>query len=408
MGAKINACDAALGSSGGEIQVYPAEGKAGSIDTQVTINGSHTLKFFPGTYPSAFVDTGADGIIRLKSNSKIVGSGRDTILQESSANNLSAARNHWTVIINYDGSINNGAATDNIHITDLQIRGAAESYNSAPQTIALGNCRSCSVERVWLNGTKTIGIQAGGSSEAGNYARDVVISDNMFTNVASQNIAIVNGENIKVLNNRIITPGQDNRNAPGCVPIDVEPNNSTDRIRNLEVSGNLIDATKSVFSWGVKVLHGILIQNTVGIPTNSYGPIYVSNNRVEGASLSSPGMNISGVGIWVNGASNVHLIKNFVRRLYDGIKISSSTNFEMSDNTIVSCGFTSNISVLIEGANVSGVVKGNHVYIDPASKLAAGEDAAISEVAKSGSGVLFTGNQAGSIDTSLPGSRVNR
>ncbi len=409
LGAKINACDAQLGKNAGEIQVSPASGKQGSIDTQVTISSFHTLKFAPGTYPSAYVDPGPDGIIRLKSNSKVVGSGSsNTILQESSAPTLSAARNHWTVIINYDGSLSNEAATDNIHVTDLQIRGAAESYNSAPQTIALGNCHNCSVERVWLNGTKTIGIQAGGSSEGGNYASDILISDNQFTNVASQNIAISNGENIKVLNNRMITPGQDSVNAPGCVPIDVEPNSRKDRVRNLEFRGNLIDATKSIFATGVKVLHGILIQNTVGIPPDTYGPVYVTNNRVEGALLSATGIYIAGVGIWINGASNVHLIDNTVRRVYDGIKISSAANFEMTNNTVISCGFTANTSVIIEGTGVSGVVKGNRIYVDPNSRLVEGEDAFISETATSGSGVLYVGNQTGGIITSLRGSRIQK
>jgi parallel beta-helix repeat protein len=408
LGAKINACDAQLGQSEGEIQVSPAPGKAGSIDTQVTVSSLHTLKFAAGTYPSAYIDPGPDGIIRLKSNSKIVGAGWNTILQESSMSTLSAQRNHWTVIINYDGSLSNEATTDNIHITDLQIKGATDSFNSAPQTISLGNCRNCSVERVWLNATKTEGIAAGGSSEGGNYARDVLISDNQFTNVASQNIAVVNGENIKVLNNRMITPGQDSSAAPGCVPIDVEPNSPRDHIRNLEFRGNVIDATKSVFASGVKVLHGILIQNTVGIPVNAYGPIYVTNNRVEGAALSATGNYIAGVGIWINGASNVHLSNNSVSRIYDGIKISSASNFEMINNTVVSCGFTANVAVLIEGTNVSGVVRGNRISVDPTSNLAAGEDADIAETATSGSGVLYTGNQARNIGLSLRGSRIEK
>ncbi|MBD0369796.1 MAG: DUF1565 domain-containing protein [Pyrinomonadaceae bacterium] len=407
LGAKINACDAALGNNAGEIQVSPAAGKAGSIDTQVTISSFHTLKFAAGTYPSAFIDSGPDGIIRLKSNSKIMGAGTSTVLQESSAQ-ISAAYNKWTVIINYDGSLRNEATTDNIHITDLQIKGAANSFNSAPQTISLGNCRNCSVERVWLNGTKTIGINAGGSSVDGNYARDVLISDNLFTNVASQNISVVNGENIKVLNNRMISPGQDDRNAPGCVPIDVEPNSPQDRIRNLEFRGNVIDATKSVYTTGVKVLHGILVQNTVRIPANSYGPVYVTNNRIEGALLSASGNYIAGSGIWINGASNVHLSDNTVRRVYDGIKISSAANFEMINNTVISCGFTANLAVLIEGGDVSGIVRGNRIYVDPSSKLAAGEDGAIAEKAVDGPGVLYSRNQADSIGLSLRGSRIEK
>lgn len=52
-----------FGQKEGENHVYPASGKAGSIDTQVTISSLHTLKFFPGTYPSAYLDNGPDGII---------------------------------------------------------------------------------------------------------------------------------------------------------------------------------------------------------------------------------------------------------------------------------------------------------------------------------------------------------
>jgi parallel beta-helix repeat protein len=404
LGAKINAADSALGARAGEIWVYPAQGAAGSIDTQVTVGSRHTLRFFAGLYPSSY-QAGSEGIIRLKSGASAVGSGWDAILRESSRGTY----NPWTVFINYDGSIDNGAASDDIHISNLKIEGAAGLYGSAKQAISLGNCRGCSVERVYLRATKSIGIQAGGGSDHGNFARDVTIADNVLEWVASQALACVNCSGVSFLRNKVIHPGPltAEGNPPGNVPIDIEPNSPSDTMTNVQISDNVVDASGGATWCGGSIctLHGIVVQNGVGVPANRFS-VSVTNNRVIGSEIADTMHHISGAGIWVIAAPNTKVVGNYAQRTMDGIKVTSASNFTLERNEIVSTGFTANFALLVEGTNVSGVVSGNTVRVDSRSPYAAGEDALIVETATSGAGVTYSSNRAGGITLSLPRSRI--
>jgi parallel beta-helix repeat protein len=405
LGAKINAADSALGARAGEIWVYPARGPAGSIDTQVTVGSRHTLRFFAGVYPSNYL-AGSEGIIRLKSGASVVGSGWDAILRESSRGTY----NPWTVFINYDGSVDNRAATDDIHISNLKIEGAAPLYGSARQAISLGNCRGCSVERVYLRGTKSIGIQAGGSSERGNFARDVTIADNVLESVASQALACVNCSNVSFLRNKVVKPGPATAggNPPGNVPIDIEPNASTDTMLNVLIQENVVDATGGATNCGgssICTLHGITIQNGASIPNARYS-VSVTNNRVIGSDIPNKMSYIQGAGIWLIGAPNTKVVGNYIQRTLDGIKVTSAANFTVERNEIVSTGYTANYAMLIEGTNVSGVVSNNTLRVDPRSPYHEGEDAVIVETATSGAGVTYSSNSAGGVKLSLPRSRV--
>jgi hypothetical protein len=408
LGAKINAADSALGARAGEIWVYPARGPAGSIDTQVTVGSRHTLRFFAGVYPSNY-QAGSDGIIRLKSGASAVGSGWDTILRESSRAFQRQSDNPWTVFINYDGSVDNDAATDNIHISNLKIEGATPSYGSVKQAISLGNCRGCSVEHVWLRGTKSIGIQAGGGSGHGYFASDVTIANNKLEWVASQALACVNCSNVSFLRNNVVTPGPltAEGNPPGNVPIDIEPNSSSDVMTNVQISDNVVDASGGATWCGGSIctLNGIMIQNGVGIPAGRYS-VSVTNNRVIGSNIADTMSHISGAGIWVVAAPNTKVVGNYVQRTMDGIKVTSAQNFTLEHNEIVSTGFTANYALLIEGTNVSGVVSNNIVRVDPHSPYQAGEDNLIVETATSGAGVTYSSNSAGGVKLSLPRSRV--
>lgn len=395
LGEKINACDRLLGAGAGEIVASPG----GPIKTQVTISGGHTLRLRAGVYPSTFVHAGAAGIIRLKSGARIVGAGQEaTILEESSEPALVGGgyRNHWTVIINYEGSLDNYAASSDIHISDLQVRGAATAFNSATPTVQVGNCHNCSIERVTLDGTRSLGLHVGGGGNRGNFADGVVVRDCVLRRVASQAISVVNGANVTIERNRVIAPGGNQGEAqamgmqnlpPGNVPIDVEPNSDKDTIRNLTIRDNLIDASDSP---GLITLHGIVVQNA-GIPDALYGPVVVEGNRIIGARLTDKTNHIAASGVWINGAPNTRVVGNYIQRAYDGVRVSAARNFEVARNQLVSCGFTANTSIVLEGVLVGRVVD-NRLSIAPDDALAAGNDTSISRVFKPGSRVVIERN----------------
>jgi hypothetical protein len=194
IGAKINACDAALGSAKGEIWLTGG----GNIATQVVISPNHTLRVVSGTYPA----TTNGAVVRLKDNSSLVCESWGPTLQESTG--LVGASTPFTIVTPYNGASSdapNGALAQNIVIRGCHFKGARPDFSSAPQTVSLGNCRNCQATNNWLEDTRTIGIQAGGAAQSGFYAENVLISGNLLTGVASQNIAVTNAEGVIISNN---------------------------------------------------------------------------------------------------------------------------------------------------------------------------------------------------------------
>jgi parallel beta-helix repeat protein len=391
LGQKVNACDAALGSLPGVIELYSgATGTANIGATGIVLNVGHVLRIHAGTYTYS-----GDNIqIAMKDNTSVIGDGWNTILRESTT---SGATNPYAVVGTFVGNLIDVAGKNsNIYISNFKIEGAAAVYGSTQQAIALQNCESCVVENVWLYRTKAIGIQAGGGSASGNYANKVSVRNNLLESVASQNLACVNCENVDFTNNKIIAPGAVSSagSPPGAAAIDLEPNVTTDRLYNISVRSNTIDATNSITNCGAGtpcVLHGILAQNTVALSN----PVKVDilDNRVIGAEITSATNKISGAGIWVNGTANTTVRGNFIQRTYDGIKISSASNYVIRDNTLLSVGFTSNSAFLIEGTNPWGAFVSNRCSYHPSSPLASGEDCNIVNTSTSSPGTTYSFNQ---------------
>jgi hypothetical protein len=261
LGAQINAADKALGAGAGEII---ARG-GGVITTPVVISAGHTLRLSPGVYAPRTKEIP----FLLQAGASIIGASRDnTIILESTA------EGQFTVIGAYNNARRNGDADSDLTIRDVQIKGANPGFSSAPQAISLGNCSRCTVDRVWINGTRSIGIQLGGSAQYGNYARDSKITNNLLTAVASQAIAVVNGENIEISNNQILKPGQPG--GPGCTSIDLEPNGDDDHLINIRITNNLIDHRDAAIS---PTGNGILIQSVYTPKTDN---ILVEGNTIIG------------------------------------------------------------------------------------------------------------------------------
>ena len=197
LGAKINAADRDLGSAAGEIQTSGG----GTISTQVVVSANHTLRLGAGTYISA---TSTPPIL-LKSGAKLIGASWEAIIMEPTA------PNQFTVISAYNHAQRNGSADADITIKDIQVKGANPGFHSAPQAISLGNCSRCTVDHVWINGTRSIGVQLGGAAFDGHWAEDSKVVNSRFSRVASQNLALVNGRNIAFENNKFEVAGTSRR-----------------------------------------------------------------------------------------------------------------------------------------------------------------------------------------------------
>jgi hypothetical protein len=313
LGAKINAADTALGPKPGEIVVRGG----GTISTPVIISSDHVLRFLPGTYVTK---TSAIPIL-MKSRSTVLGAGWESIIMESTA------PNQFTVISAYNQSILNGKPDSALVVRDIQIKGANPGFSSAPQAISLGNCSGCVVDKVWINGTRSIGVQFGGSSSTGFFAENSRVTNCLFTRVASQNLALVNGKNIVFEGNRFMTSGQ--VGGPGNTNIDVEPNEGTDRLENITIRNNTIDVRNSeVPTTG----NGIVVQATTGTPY--VGPILIENNTIIGGSNTGVITKVLSNGIYVFGATmrDVTIRNNSITRTgQSGIRIEGTRIYVLNN-----------------------------------------------------------------------------
>jgi hypothetical protein len=358
VGARINACDAQLGINRGEIVLNGG----GTISTPVIISTNHTLRVSGGIYKA----TAGGPVIRLKDNSALVCDSLDAVLEESTGKNGEAGVKPFTIVAAYAGTsldALNGTLARSLSIKGCHFRGARSDFDSASQTIALGNCHNCSVTNNWLEATRTIGIQTGGGSSMGNYADNVIIAKNLLTTVASQNIAVVNSSNVQITENTMRAPGL--ANGPGVVPIDIEPNVG-DRIVNVKIANNLIDMTKTAIdARGTKALHGIAINNlNRAIP---FTGVEVSKNTVYGAELKDPYNHVSGGLILVRAAENTLIANNTLRRgTYCILIDSGSSRVTVSGNQLSSCGSGSSQSVQIVDSS-NNLFLENKLWGDPAN-----------------------------------------
>jgi len=313
LGAKINAADKALGTAPGEIVVSGG----GTISTQVIISSDHVLRFRAGTYATRTTNIP----ILLKPRSSVIGSGWDSIILESTA------KDQFTVISAYNASILNGSADSGLLIRDVQIKGANPGFNSAPQAISLGNCSGCTVDKVWINGTRSIGIQLGGSSTLGNFAQNSKVINCKFTRVASQNLALVNGKDILFEGNQFLIPGQ--AGGPGSTNIDLEVNESADRLENVIIRNNLIDARNSELPTSG---NGIVIQATTGTP--HVGKILVEGNTIIGGETQGTVTNVMSNGIYIYGDTmrDVTIRNNTIRRTgQSGISVEGTQIYVLNN-----------------------------------------------------------------------------
>ncbi|HKP45335.1 MAG TPA: hypothetical protein VJT50_01940 [Pyrinomonadaceae bacterium] len=397
IGAKVNACDSKLGANRGEIRLDGG----GTVSTPIVISPNHTLRVVSGVYRA----NNPGVVIRLKDNSSLTCSSWDAVLEESTGPLGPGGVQPFTIVASYNGTsmdAPNGTASKNISVSGCHFRGARPSWDSSSQTVAMGNCHDCTVSNNWLENTRTIGIQMGGSPALGQYAQNVTISKNLLTGVASQNIAVVNAVDSSVVDNVIKAAGQEG--GPGVVPIDIEPNVG-DRIQNIKVIGNTIDMSRTpIDNSGAKGLHGIAINNSNG--ANPFTGVLVDRNTIYGAELSDPNNHVSGGLILARTASNTVISNNILRRgIYCVLLDAGSRGVTVIGNQLSTCGSGSTYPIKIEDSS-SNQILNNRLWGDPANLY---DFSSISKnIVETGTSNnnIYRGNDA-NISTKGPGSRRN-
>src|SRR5207249_4443294 len=218
----------------------------------------------------------------------------------------------------------------------------------------------------------------------GNFADTVSIKNNLFTRVAGQAVAVVNGRNVTIDGNTFKDSGRNP--SQGMTAIDVEPNIEKDIAQNIEITNNTIDSRGSTYLHG----NGIVIQNAAA--TRPFGPILVKNNQIIGGEMVP---NVSGniaVGIYITSQTdNVNVVNNTIQRVaHSGIRLEASTRNYVANNTLVSTGTGGIMAFEITDTTDSKILN-NVVRIDPRSPLGT---IIIYESGKSRNNI-YTGNSNG-------------
>jgi len=335
IGAKVNACDRILGQGTGEIILTGG----GTISTQILLSPGHTLKLIgKGVYPSR-VEGPA---VVLDNDTALVCENWESILEEGTAPEASPGVSYgrtgqsvFTIVQSRSGITSHAAKNEQLRVEGCHFRGARKDFNSAAQTVSLGNCENCIARNNWFESVRTIALQAGGTPEKGNAARNILFENNLFTGSASQNLALTNVVGAIVRKNRFMAPGISG--GPGTAVIDVEPN-TNDAVDNVLIEGNLIDATDApIGPSGAQTIFGIVINGLN--PTTVFRNVRVVGNTIIGSPPTAPAGRISYAGILVRGAPGVIVERNFVQRVNRGILLDSGASGTMvTGNTLLSCG----------------------------------------------------------------------
>jgi parallel beta-helix repeat protein len=365
LGAVINAIDTYLGSAAGTIEVPDGNW---TIATQIVLSANRTLILGTGTYSNTLTSN-QGALVLYKSNTTIRGKGWQTIVNETAS---------WGVFADWNGTQNNyNDGASNVTIRDLQIAGAASSFNSSSAAIGLGNGHNIIVDHIYLNATKAIGIVVGGGGDNGHYSNGVWVKNCLCDHVASQNIAVVNAANVHIEGNTLRAAGQ--TGGPGATYIDFEPNGTMDRIENFHVGNNLIDARGSANPG-----NGIVVQS--GGSQTRLGPGSVTGNVIIGGEVVGTTTNELSNGIFLSGFWNVLVGNNTVRRCgQSGIYLYICDHCTVQGNCLVSVG----------GGGLSAIsIVGNHNQILSNSVMSEGgtygsSSNAISEGASSDYNTFF-------------------
>ncbi|CAN5220810.1 hypothetical protein BH18ACI2_BH18ACI2_15460 [soil metagenome] len=376
--AKINAAGAALGAQAGTIIAPNGGGQCG--ETAIRVAANHKLVLGKGVY--SFKTRGVP--LLLDSDTTLEGRGWETIIEESSV------PRQFTAIQNYANKVSNGATSRNIHIRNLQVKGAQPPgvYDSTDQTVSLGNCHNCSVENVFFNETNAIGLQFGASSTLGSdpgpdlqargitqalgrYADQVTVRNCLFYRVASQNLALVNGQNVVFEKNTFKDPYQNEAGVAGPYVqiLDLECNEANDRLFNVVIAGNTLDATNSLGNSTGYSINGIAVNATAGTGRN----ILVKNNTLIGGPLKTdaqgtPGAKMLwGIVVAAGGGSirDVTVTGNVMQKLgAPALALYGAKNIEIHDNLAVSTATSGFSAIYIEGSTNNKIYR-NVLRKDP-------------------------------------------
>lgn len=319
-----------------------------TITARVDFNPNKEFYFLPGDYPNTSSASGYS-VFGLESNTVFHGTRAARIYESPNAYGMR--------IIGIAANDLYGSKTD-IVIENLTFMGdPAAVYDGTSSTIILGNVTRGAVRNCSMYQTHAYGVILGGYGDTGNYTQDSEVTGNIFTDIGTQVIAIINGYG-KISRNYI-----DVRHATSAgALIDVEPNNVTDLVGSIEVSDNWIDCSGAVDGL---YFGGIDVQAAGGVSTLLTASI--RNNVILGRELD-PSISDSGRlsgGIIAIGINNLTMENNLVRSANGrGYHVWDCRYAVIQNNVAVGCVDNSGNSSSLELLSTADSVVRNNTFLE--------------------------------------------
>jgi hypothetical protein len=291
----------------------------------------------------------------------------------------------------------------NITIMGFHVIGRQTVYDGGMrQTMSLGNCANCAAIYNYLDNTRAIGIQFGGYGGSGKYAVHFLAWRNVFSRVASANIAVVNGENGLIAENYSLKLGHQGFGG-GISGFDLETNGPADHARNIWVMNGLFDYEGSS-------------QESAGNAINLQAPgvngttsgLYAVNNWIIGGRNDGLHRYMSN-GILMNAVNGVTIKNNYIYKTgqaaiqWYGVPRRTGTGSLIEDNWFDATGGGGTPTILL--LNAGGLtVRRNRFSLDPDTVF--GTDLRIQDCG--GAGNIFADNRNGADSITVVTSNCRR
>jgi hypothetical protein len=239
------------------IEVHPG----GTPTVQLRVKSGQTWELAAGTFENSITNA-QQRCVLMEDNSAFIGQGIGrTIIKESSVDGMQIFITPSLEVVGSRDGLNT-----NLIVRDFTYQGdPGVSVNSSFPAINMGNTKTFYVGNINCIDSHGYSVNAGGNGALGNCADNGIIENIMCDGLQTQEIAIVNGKNIHILNpifRNVAKP-----TSPSQAVIDLEPNSPSDVCENITIVNPIFDLRNAQSS-------------TNGISINAAGAPACKNIRV--------------------------------------------------------------------------------------------------------------------------------
>lgn len=284
------------------------------ITSAAVLNDNHSV-CMQGTLTNTYV-THIPPPFTLGDNATFYAESWNPIFYESDVNTKTALV--WTK----DGAVNS-------HIKGVHFKGHVA--NTDPAGLAgcwLLNGDTSSIENCWFENCHSYNATVGKYPGEVGLSVDCDILNNYITGTHTQNIAVTSGSRINVIGNIVNLIGSAN---PGnaFVPIDVEPNNATDTLDDITITGN------TLYSEGVTDINTFINVQADILATNTNRVTVTDNTCIAINEFSESNGNTFAT-VVVRGCQDVTIACNKAQGNYNfPIELASCRNILIEDNNLI-------------------------------------------------------------------------